>query len=788
MIRSLDRKLLRECWHLRGQMLSIALVVACGIMTVVTMRGTYDTLARSLERYYRDYRFADVFASLERAPNSLAARLAELPGVAFVETRVALGATLDVPGLAEPAVGRLISLPPPGRPALNDIHLVRGRLPDSTVPDEILVSESFANANGLALGTSIGAVINGRWRTLRIVGVAISPDFIGELAPGTVFPDDRRFAVIRMNAPALAAVAGLEGAFNDVSLRLAPGANEAAVIRLLDRLLEPYGGLGAYGRDRHISDQTVQSELSQNRVTGTLIPGIFLGVAAFLLSVVLGRLIGTQREEIAVLKAFGYGNVEIGRHYLRFALLPVLAGAVLGVGLGIWFGQGLTTLYGEFFRFPELNFRAGVPLILVAVGVSVVAAVVGAVGSVGRAVRLEPAIAMRPETPARFRPGLFDRALSARRLTASARFILRAIERRPLRTLTSGLGIALSTSLVVSTLAILDSVRAMIEVQFDSVQREDLAVTFTASRPAAIRHDLARMDGVTRVELTRTVPVRIRHLHRERTTALVGLPERAALRRIVDRRGSVLPVPVEGVVLSSMLARALDVGVGDSLAVNVLEGRRPVLRLPVAATVDDMFGSSLYIDYRDLHRRLREPPLATDAFLIVNGDRVDVVNDQLKRLRAIAAVTSPAAIRDSFEQQLSENLWISMSFLLVLAGILTVGLIYNGARIALSERARELASLRVLGFTRREVAVLLLGEQAAITALAIPVGWLIGLGFMAYVLSRMGSEQYRIPLVVSGETFFVATLVTAVAAAAAAFAVRRRLDHLDLIEVLKTRE
>jgi putative ABC transport system permease protein len=788
MIRALDRKLLRESWHLRSQMLSIALVVACGIMAVVSMRGTYESLAVSLERYYRDYRFADVFASLERAPESLGRQIEQLPGVAMVETRVALTVMLDVPGLPEPAVGRLLSLPATGSASLNDIHVVRGRPLDPTRPDEVLVSESFATANHLPLDAELGAVINGRWRRLRVVGVAISPDYIGEVAPDAVFPDDRRFAVMRMNEAALASAAGMEGAFNEVALRLSPGAREPEVIERLDRLLEPYGGLGAYGRIRHPSHQSVQAELQQNRVTGTLIPAIFLGIAAFLLSVVLGRLIGTQRDQIAVLKAFGYGNLPIAQHYLRFALLPVTGGALLGVGLGIWFGRGLTSLYGEFFRFPELRFAPSWGLVLGSVGISLLAAGIGALGAVRRAVRLQPAEAMRPEAPTRFRPRPLERLGLGRRLSTSSRLIVRGIERWPFRSLVSTLGVALSTAMVAGTLVIIDSTRYMVEHQFGRVQREDLAVTFVSPRPASIRHDLAGLEGVNHVELIRTVPVRISYLHRERTTALIGLAPEGMLRRIVDVAGLVRPVPSHGIAISGLLADALAVGVGDTVTVSVIRGRRPEFRVPVTETVDEMFGMSAYMDLRGLHSLLGEEPAASGAFLGVETGRVVAVGDRLKRLRAIASVYSPDALRSTFEQQLSENLLISVGSLLVLACVLTVGVIYNGARIALSERGRELASLRVLGFTRREVAVLLLGEQATLTAVAIPLGWAMGLGLMAYVLDRIGSEQYRFPLVVTGRTFLLATLVTALAAGAAAFAVRRRLDRLDLIEVLKTRE
>ncbi|HEX6307110.1 MAG TPA: ABC transporter permease, partial [Longimicrobiales bacterium] len=785
-MRALNRKLLREVWRLRGQMLSIALVVAAGVMTVVTMRGTYTSLTQSLDRFYRDYHFAHVFAELKRAPEPLARRIEEMPGAAAVQTRVRQLVTLDVPGLDEPATGLVLSIPPRREPGLNDIHLIAGRYVDPDRPDEVLVSESFATANGLQPGAALGAVINGRWRRLEIVGIAISPDYIGELAPGTVFPDDRRFAILRMNRTALAAATGMEGSFNEVSVALAPDGREGDVIAGLDRLLEPYGGLGAYGRDDHLSHQTVMGELDQNRVLGTVIPAIFLGVAAFLLNIVLGRLVGIEREQIAVLKAFGYSNIDVGRHYLRFALVAVLAGGLFGTVLGVWFGGAFTRLYGRFFRFPHLEYVIDTPLILIALGISAAAAALGALGAVRSAVRLAPAEAMRPEGPIRFRPGPLERTGLTRLLPASVRMIVRNVERRPMRSAAAAIGVAFSVALLVVSMFFFDAINRMLDVQFAQVQREDLAVYFGQTQPASIRHDLANLEGVMLVELFRTVPVRLSHGHAHRSTALSGLHADGALRRIIDQKRGVIRIPAEGVVLTTTLADILGVGIGDTLQARLLEGDRSTHDVAVAATADELFGLNAYMSYDALHRMLGEAPAATGGLLRVLPDSIENLNARVKRLPAVVSAYSPAVLRQTFDEQMDENLMISVTFLVVLAGILAVGVIYNGARIALSERGRELASLRVLGFTRREVAVLLLGEQGVIALLSIPLGWAIGLGFGALVLGLFDMERYRIPMVITEWTYIYSALIAIASAAFAGIAVRRRLDRLDLIEVLKT--
>ncbi|HET7214876.1 MAG TPA: FtsX-like permease family protein, partial [Terriglobia bacterium] len=361
---ALDKKLWRDLRLMRGQLVTVALVVACGVATYVTMRGAYESVAAEQQEYYSRYRFAEVFSHLKRAPNSLAENIAMIPGVASVQTRVVVEVTLDVPNLPEPALGRLISIPEWPTPMLNDLCIRRGRYIEPGRRGEVLVSEAFARANHLDVGQSIGAVINGRWERLRIAGIAISPEYVYEIRGTEVFPDNRRFGVFWMGRKALGPAFNMEGAFNDVALTIAPGASEQEAITRLDALLTRYGGLGAYGRYDQISNRFLSDEIGQDRITGIFVPAIFLGIAALLIHIVLSRLVGTQRGAIGLLKACGYSNGSIALHYLKFALAAVLLGTVVGGPLGVWLGQGLAKLYEDFFRFPELRFVQSQGLIL----------------------------------------------------------------------------------------------------------------------------------------------------------------------------------------------------------------------------------------------------------------------------------------------------------------------------------------------------------------------------------------------------------------------------------------
>jgi putative ABC transport system permease protein len=787
-MRALDRKLIRELWRLKGQMLSIALVVGSGIMTVITMRGSYESLVDAQQSYYRETRFAEVWAPLERAPESVRRKILALPGVAAVDTRVTFLATLDLPGLDAPAQGRFVSIPERGRPLLNDIRLRRGRYVAPGRNDEVIISEKFAEARGYAPGERLRAVINGRARDLDVVGVAISPEHTYSVPPGSLFPDDERYGVLWMSRDVIGPAYEMDGAFNEALVTLVKGADPEAVIERLDDLLDPYGGLGAYPRADQVSHQILEGELDQNRVMGTAIPAVFLAVAAFLLNLVLGRLISTQRGEIAVLKAFGYRDREVGTHYLLFALAAVAAGAVLGAGAGVWLGQAYVEMYGEYFEFPVLEYQLSASLLVISLGVSFVAAAAGALGAVRRAVTLPPAEAMRPEPPARFAPGWAERAGLGALLTSAGRMILRNLERRPVRSLLSSLGVAFSVAILVIGLFMFDGVRFMMDLQFREIQREDLIVSFEKSLPISVRFDLGRLHGVTRVETFRNVPARLRSGHREREVGLQGIASDGRLRRIVTARGGVHPVPADGVVLSSMLARQLRVSTGDALSVELLEGRRSKDSLRVAGVVDDFLGLSTYMSQESLHRLAGGAPVVSGAYLSVEDQERSALEARLKNVAAVAGVASPASMLETFESQLADSLFIGVGFLLGFASVISVGVIYNGARISLSERGRELASLRVMGFRRGEVARLLLGEQAVVTLLAIPLGWGLGYVLSSAVAISLETEAYRVPFVVSPRTYSMAALITVIVAVASGWIVRRRADRLDLISVLKTRE
>jgi putative ABC transport system permease protein len=703
-----------------------------------------------------------------------------------VQTRVVAAVRLEIEGFLDPVTGQLVALPDQGQPLLNRLYLRRGRLPGRE--NEVVVSESFAKAHGFELGDRLVAVINGRRETLTLVGVALSPEYIYQISPGALFPDFERYGVLWMGEAPLKAAYDMEGAFNDVVLTLVPGASTEDVLDRLDELLTPYGGLGAYAREDQVSHRYLSEEFRQLEQLATIFPVIFLGVAAFLLNVVVSRLISTQREQIAALKAFGYSNLAVGVHYLKLVLLIVLLGLAGGLALGTWLGQGMSHLYMEFYRFPFLKYRLRPSVAIAAALVSFLAGTLGTLYAVRRAARLPPAEAMRPEPPTVYRETLVERLGLKRLLSQPTRMIARHLERRPVKSLLSVIGIALACAIMMVGSFQKDAVDFMVQVQFGLAQRDDLAVTFVEPTSKKVLYSLASLPGIEHAEPFRAVPVRLHHRHRRYRTAIQGIPPGAELQRLLDAKLKPIALPPAGIVLTDHLGEILGVRPGDVLTVEVLEGSRPVRQVPVAALVKQYIGVGAYMDLTALNRLLREGESVSGAYLAVDSRDLDEVYAALKEMPRIAgAVVRESAIRNFYET-MGETLLIFTTINTLLAGTIAFGVVYNNARIALAERSRELASLRVLGFTRAEVSYILLGELAVLTLAAIPVGFVTGRALAAYIVAHLRSDLYRVPLVLAPNTYAFAATVVLVSALLSGLIVRRRLDHLDLVAVLKTRE
>ena len=773
---------------MKGQVFAITLVVMSGVATFIMFISTMDSLNLTRNTFYRDYSFADVFVNLKRAPESLKDKLKDVPGVNQIETRVSAYVKLAISSFPEPVNARIISIPDDGKPLLNRLYIRKGRLADPTKDNEVVINENFAQAHGFNLGDRFAAIINGKWKTLTITGIALSPEFVLLMKPEAMSPDFKRYGVLWMSRKALSKAYDMDGAFNNVVLTLYPDAKLSDVLAQLDTIVEQYGGFGAYARKDQISHRLLSGEFQQLQRSSEIFPTIFIFVAAFLLNVVMSRTINTQREQIAALKAFGYNNIDIGIHYAKLVVLIISAGLVGGIAAGIWFGKMLGGIYMEVYRFPFLIYTLHPKVIIAAVLISIAAALVGTLHSLWRAAKQPPAEAMRPEPPAQYRVTLIEKTGIGRWLTQPSRIIARNIERKPIRTFLSIIGIAVACATMISSGFFKDSIAFMVNVQFVLSQKEDMTVAFAETTSRRAIYELKELPGVHHAETFRTVPAKLKFGHRSYKTRINGIEPDSRLHLLLDTNLQAISLPPSGIVLTDHLGKILGVKAGDMLTVEVLEGSKPIRQVPVVALVTLYLGVMGYMDLTALNRLMREGDAISGAYLVTDPMYSEKLYQSfIKMPRVSGTVLRRNEVRNFHDVQAKGMLFFTFIATLMACSI-AFGVVYNSARIALSERSRELSSLRVLGYTRGEISYILLGELGLITLIAIPLGFFIGYWLCAYIAQALASDLFRVPLVIEPKTYSLAAAVVLASALVSGLIVRHKLDHLDLVEVLKTRE
>jgi putative ABC transport system permease protein len=783
----LRKKLARDLWAVRGQVLTIALVVASATGGFLGSVGTYQALERARDSFYAHSQFGDAFADLKRAPLSVLDLVAREPLVLDAQANVVAGSQLFLDNVTEPLIAQLVGVPASVGPRLNRLYVRRGRMIEPGSALEALVDEGFAAARHLQPGDRVTVLLNGKRRQLDIVGIGLSPEYINP-SVGGAFPDPKGVGVFWLDEQPLAAAFDLRDAFNHLTVIRAPGVSEPALLHRLDEILRPYGGRGAYGRADQLSHRIVSQEMNQQRVLGTVMPSLFVWVAAFLLNVVLGRQIATQREQIAALKALGFGNGSIVAHYLQFVAVVVGLGLALGVGVGLAFGHYMTTLYGTYFHFPLAEFRIEPALVGIAAAISLAAGAGGALLAIRRIVSLSPAEAMRPPAPPRYHMLLLERIGLAHWLATVSRMILRNLERRPARSLLTIAGVAASVGLIVSGTFWWDAVNYLVDTQFNAIERSDTVLTFVEPRGGRARFEVTRLPGVIQAEPYRTVPVQLRSAQHGYRTVIFGLEPQAELRRTLDERQRVVPLPREGMLLSSRLAERLGVRPGERIEVEALEGARVHRDVLVSGVVRDLFGLLAYMDRAALNRLMDEGDSISAFDLRVDAARLDALFAQVKLRPAVASLQIKRNSLASFRETSARNVLVFTSIFTIFAATIAVGVVYNSARISLAERSWELASLRVLGFSRAEVSAMLLGELAIEVAIGIALGLWFGRGLARVLTEMMRSETFRIPVIIAPQTYVFAAAAIVAAGVLSALIVRRRIDHLDLVAALKVQE
>ncbi|MAQ37438.1 MAG: ABC transporter permease [Thioclava sp.] len=782
----LHRKLFRDLWRIRAQALAISAVVALGVMVQVMMAGLTDTLTVTRDAYFERHRLAQVFEPLTRAPSSMMEQVNAIPGVLAAEGRISGFGRIDADG-GEPVQARILSLP--GAAGLNGILMTAGRKPIAGRSDEVVLLDTFAAARGIALGDTLGVTVEGRHQKLQVVGFARAPEFLFMPAPGEFFPTDGRFAVIWMERKAAAAVLDLDGAFNEVLALTTRERPRKAVLADLDRLMAPYGGGAGYVQDQQTSARFIEEELKGLRQSRVFLPPIFLAVAAFLLNVTITRIVQAERREIGLMKAFGHSGAEIAGHYLEMALMIAFAGALLGSALGVMLGRSITGLYMEFYKFPYLVFSMHPGPFAGGLAFSLLAAALGAAIALRTVFRLTPAEAMRPPAPPDFTHGRVGfLATVTKAFDQPGRMILRQITRQPVRSLGTVAGVAAGLALNMAMLMIYSGFDHTMDVTFGFADRSDATVSFIHPVSRDVTHEIAHLPRVLEAEPTRYVPVLFRNGVITHRGELTGLSEDAQLNRALRPDLEPIALPAQGVVISRGLADVLKLQPGENLTAEVTEGRKRTLSLPVAAISDTLLGAPAYMRLDSLTRAVGEADRITSVSIRTEGAPSPELLHELRERPKVAGVSIKSDSLAAFREIADEGAGQMRFVFGAIAFVLSFGIVYNAARNAFAERAHELASLRVLGFTRGEVTLILAGEITLLVACALPVGIWFGWTLAKLIARVFSNELYRVSVSFDLPSIAMAVLVVVSATLASILMLRRALDRLNMISALKARD
>ncbi|WP_241686836.1 ABC transporter permease [Leptospira stimsonii] len=765
---------------LKAQGITIAMVVAAGIAVFVASRSAYDSLFSAREKFYSSSYFAQGFVSLKRAPESILQNLIDVPGIGTIRSRIVQEAVLDIPNETLPTSGRFVSL----SQGINVPHLRSGRLPKGD--NEVLLSEAFAIANKLSPGNRIVGILQGEKKILTVSGIALSPEYVYIFRGTNPLPDDKHFGILWMDRKGMENAFGMVGAFNDAVFTFAPGAQKTSVLKRIDQILEPYGGYGAYDRDKLPSHSFLRDEFKQLKTMAYSLPMIFLGVAAFLLHIVSTRIISKEREQIATLKALGYSNIEIALHYLKIISVISGLGSILGVLVGIWLGDAMRNLYSDYYRFPHLVFIFNPSLGLFGILIGILAGALGTTYSIFGILKLDPAQAMRAPVPMSFRKNWIETYTKS--LSTQTRMILRNLTRRPARTLIAILGISTSVMIMILGMFSRDAVNAMIEIQFDLLQRESITVSFLGPVSKTAVDDLQKDPAVLSAEGYRMIPIRIRVGHLSKEMALQGIPDKAELRRLVGKKRNILTPPSSGIFLNSGVAEKMKIRTGSQIQMEILEGNRKKIAVRVDGLVEELLGQGAYMDLNSVNQLLGEGESVNLIALRTDAKEESALLSRLKDVPKISGVSTRAGSLKVFTDTMSRSTLATTVILFIFASVISIGVVYNTAMISLSERIFELGSLRILGFTREEVFKIIAGELGVEIIASLPIGCVLGYSLAYLLMTTVETEGFKIPLIISYRTYAVAILMTLGTSILSYFILYSKIKTMDLLSILKIRE
>ena len=789
----LDRKLRRELASSKLLLTAIIAIIAAGIACFVGMSSTYRNLNTALASYYAESRMADFWINLKKAPNADAEALSDLPGVAEVRHRIAFPIVVDLEDADKPIGGMVLSMPDEPGPVINNFVLRRGSYFSQGKRQEVIISEAFAKARRLSPGSFIHLIFNGERRRVLVVGTAISSEYAYLMPPGSIVPDATAYGVFYIKRSFAEEVFNFEGACNSVVGLLTPAARPQSkeTLQRLNDALGRYGVFETTPLSQYGSNVALTGELAGLRVSATIMPAIFLGVAALVLNVLMSRLAEQQRTVVGTLKALGYTNGQVFGHFVKYGLVVGLTGGVLGCALGQWMALGYTTIYERYFEFPDLVCRAYPSKMITALVIAAGCAVIGAMRGAQAVVRLRAAEAMHARPPAAGGAVVIERwRWLWTRLDFRWQMVLRGIFRHRFRTAMGLIASAMAAALVAVGLGMNDSLRYMLDFQFDKLLNSDYDLSFRDEVDFGAVDEARRMPGVSAVEPTLMVACTFHHGHRSKKASIMGLVADAVMTVPHDAAGRTMRPPPVGLLMSTRVADALDLKAGDTVRMVPVKGVRTARDVPIAGVVEATFGLAVYADYDYLNRLIGEAAAVTGVQLEARHtpqQRREFFRN-LKRYPNVQSVVAVSDLEREMDEEFIAQLLIMAVAMIVFASVIMFGSILNASLIALAERQREVATFRALGYRPDEVGGIFLRENMLLNVIGAVAGVPLGYWLVYLMAVEFSNDLYTMPAVFKPISMILTVVAAVLFVLASHLIVQRAINRIDWPEAIKLKE
>lgn len=778
----LDVRLLRLIKDTKGQFIAISSLIIIGLTIYVAMNMAAINLDTTLQHYYDVTNFADIYVEVVRIPEKAVQQLTSINGVRQAQGRIVADVPLRVDEEDEKVIVRVTSFSKKDNP-INALYPSQGKLTELK-SREAFVIKQFADARNIELDQTIQPQIGGKKYNLKVSGIASSPEHIYLMKnEQSLLPEPEKFGVIYVSESFAQQSMGFHGSYNEVLVTVDSDKNIEKVKEQLEKKLKKYGVKRVYTKEEQLSNRMIHEEIKQLRNTSTAVPLVFLGIAAVIISVMLGRMVKNDRMAIGIFKALGYSNLHVMLHYSKYSLMIGVIGSILGIAFGMLLSGIMTKMYIQFFNIPMLRINFYYQYMLLAVLIAAAFCVTSGLWGAREVLRIMPAESMKPEAPNTGGEIFLEKIRALwERLPFDWRMVLRNIFRNKKRFIFIIVGISLTYSIVLLTLHLNTAVTDIFDTHYGEFQRMDYNINFNKPENEDIINDIKHIVKVKKIEPKLEYPFKMVYGWKNKVVNVIGLRENTEFYKFVNKNGKPIKLPGQGIVLSENLARFLGVSKGDSIKIETFIPNRNDVYIEVKDVIQQGLGINAYMNIEEMRNLLLDREMVTGAYL----DSDDQVKEKLDDLKNISSVESIHDMMETFRKFLDLTIY-SIGIMLLFAGILGFAIVYNSTVINISERKLEFSTLRVLGFAKKEIHNILLKENIIMTVIGIIVGMPLG-KFMIEQLEKVyTTELYTFDVPTSPETYLMAVVFTVIFAAFAQLATVNRINRLNFIDALKNR-